>query len=98
MRCWEILLKIQCKEKILGSLETTYLVEMNKYGLVSEGHGKKNIHKNERMVRCLILRNIKNCRSVVDSAKKCKENGKDESLNILRSACLYVKKNNLRGP
>ena len=36
------------KKKISGTLETTYLVEMNKVELVSEGHGKKQIHTKVR--------------------------------------------------
>ena len=51
----EIFWQIQGKEKSLGTLETTYLVEINKFELVTEGHGKKYIHKNESMLRCLIL-------------------------------------------
>ena len=43
MRCREILLKIQRKGEILGTLETTYLVEINKVELVSEGHDKKKL-------------------------------------------------------
>ena len=65
-------MKIQRKHHILGTLETTYLAEMNKVGLVSEGHGKKNIHRNEIMFRCSILRNILNGRSVLEIAYKCK--------------------------
>ena len=41
MRCGEISWKIQHKEQILGTLETTYLVEISKVELVSVGHGKK---------------------------------------------------------
>ena len=44
--CGDISWKIQLKEKSLGTLETTYLVKMNKVELVSEDHGKKiYIHK-----------------------------------------------------
>ena len=60
-----------------------YLVEMNKVELVSKGHGKKNINRNDRMFRYLILRNIINGRSVLDSSEKCKKNGKDERRNII---------------
>ena len=54
-----------------------YLMEIHKVELVSEGHGKKNKHINERMFRCLILVNIINGRCMLDSAEKCKENGKN---------------------
>ena len=64
--------------------------------MVSEGHGKKYIHKNERMLHFLILRNIINVRSVLDTAEKSKENGKDERINIIRGVCPYVKRNSLR--
>ena len=67
---------------ILGNLETTYLVEMNRIGLVSEVCGNKNTHINERMFCCLILRNIINGRTVVESAEKYKEIGKDKRKNI----------------
>ena len=60
-----------------------YLVEMNKIELVSKGHGKKDIHINEIMFRFLILRNIINDKSVLESAKKCRKNGKDERKNII---------------
>ena len=76
MRCGEISLQIQLKEKNLGTLETTYLVGMKKVELVSKGNGKKNIQKSERMFCCLISRNTINGRSVLYSAYKCKEKGK----------------------
>ena len=41
MICGEISWQGQCKDNIVGTLETTYLVEMNKFELVSEEHGKK---------------------------------------------------------
>ena len=44
IRCGEISWKIQRKDQILGSLETTYLVKMNKVELISEGHDKKYIY------------------------------------------------------
>ena len=66
MICGNISRQIQRKEKSLGTLETTYLAEMDKVELVSEGHGKKSIHKKERMFRCLIWRNIINGRSVLN--------------------------------
>ena len=48
--CGYILWQIQRKEKSLGTLKTTYLVEMNKYKLVSEGHCKKKYtHKLENV-------------------------------------------------
>ena len=37
----EILWQGQCKDKSLGTLETTNLVEMNNFELVPEEHGKK---------------------------------------------------------
>ena len=40
MMCGDISWQNQRKEKILVTLETTYLLEMNKVELVSEGHGK----------------------------------------------------------
>ena len=51
---------------------------MNTVELVSKGHGKKNVHRNEIMFCCLILRNIINVRSVLESAEKCRENWKDQ--------------------
>ena len=39
---------------------------------------------------------LSNAVRVLESAEKCKENGKDELRNILRSACPYVRRNNLR--
>ena len=39
--CGEILWQSQYKDHILGSFETTYLAEMNKVYLISEGYGKK---------------------------------------------------------
>ena len=56
---------------------------MNKVELVSKGHGEKYININDRMFRYLILRNIINGRSVLDSSEKCKKNGKDERRNII---------------
>ena len=41
---WGDFMKIRLKEKSLGALETTYLVEVNTVELVSEGHGKKCIY------------------------------------------------------
>ena len=41
IRCGEMSLKIKRKDKSLGTLETTDLVEMNKVELISEGRGKK---------------------------------------------------------
>ena len=55
---------------------------MNRIGLVSEVCGNKNTHINERMFCCLILRNIINGRTVVESAEKYKEIGKDKRKNI----------------
>ena len=72
IRCGEISRQRQFKEIILVTLETTYLVEINKVGLVYEENCKKNIHRNEIVFRCFILRNIINNRSVLDSAEKCK--------------------------
>ena len=43
----------------------------------------KNIHKNERIFRCLILINSINGRSVLDSADKSNKNGEDKRKNIL---------------
>ena len=57
---------------------------------------RKNIHKNERMFRGLILRNITNGRSELESVDKYKENSMDEHINILCSVCSYVRRNNLR--
>ena len=46
-------------------------METNGFGLISEGHGKKkDIHGNERMFLYLVLRNIINGRSVLESAEK----------------------------
>ena len=59
------------------TLETTYLVEMNKFELVYIGNGKKNI-KNERMFGSLILINITKNRSALESAENYKENRKNE--------------------
>ena len=75
MLCGDTSRKSQCKDQRLGTLETTYLVEMNIVELVSERHGKQS-HKNERMFCCLILRNIINGRGVLESVYKCKENNK----------------------
>ena len=56
---------------------------MNKVELVSEGHGNiKKIHGNERILCCLVLRNIINGRSVLETSDKCKENWKGERKNI----------------
>ena len=44
------------------------------------------------MFRCLILINVINGRGVLESANKCKENGKDEGINILCSVYPYVRK------
>ena len=48
IRCGEISWKIQRNSQILGTLETTYLMEINKVELISEGHGKKNIYTEMR--------------------------------------------------
>ena len=47
---WEDLMKIQCREKILETLETAYLVEMNTVALVSECHGNKKYTQNRKNV------------------------------------------------
>ena len=51
---------------------------MNKVESVPEGHVMKNIHRNERMFYCLILRNTINNISVFEISEKCKKNCKDE--------------------
>ena len=60
-----------------------YLVEINKVELIPEGHGKKNVNKNKRMFRCLILKMIINSRSVFKSAEIFKDNWKDERKYII---------------
>ena len=66
--CGDISWQIQSKEDFLGA---SYLVGKNKAELVYEGHGKKNIHINDRIFRCLVSRNIINLRSVLESVDKC---------------------------
>ena len=51
-------------------------MEKDKVELVFEGHGTKNMHKNEIIFLFLILRNIINGRSVLESADKFREHGK----------------------
>ena len=62
---------------------------MNKVVLISEGHGKKYIHRNEIMFRCLILINIVHCRSVLEIAYKCRENWKDERKKLYVKYSMY---------
>ena len=72
-----------------------YLVKMNKVEMISEGHGKKYIYRNDRMFCCLILINIIHGRIVLESADKYKYNCKDKHKNILCkifyvvSVCMY---------
>ena len=42
--CGEISRQIQRKDKSLGTLETKYLVEMNRVELIPQIHGKKYIY------------------------------------------------------
>ena len=55
-----------------SNFKAVYLEEMNKFEFIFEGHGKKNIHKNEIIFRCLILRNIINVISMLEIAEKFK--------------------------
>ena len=64
---------------------------MNKFCMV-----RKNIHKNERMFRCLILRSSINGRGMLDNTENFRGNGKDERINIIHSVCMYARRNNLR--
>ena len=65
---WVDFMKIQFKEQILRALESTYLLKVDKFELVSEGHGTKiYMHRNDKMFHILLLGNIINGRSVLDS-------------------------------
>ena len=64
-------------------------METNKVKLISGGHVNKNIHRNDIMLRCFILINMINGRSVLDSEEKFKEDDKYQSKNIIWEI-LYV--------
>ena len=48
--CGGISRQNQRREKSLGTIETTYLLEINKFEFISEGHGKKKTRKQEKVM------------------------------------------------
>ena len=54
-----------------------------------KGVVRKNIHKKDRIFRCLIFKNIVIVRIFLESADKCKENREYERKNVL-CEILYV--------